>query len=289
MGTIDFTSCPRLPSRAYNGANGKKIAISYASDVWMLKFPPSAAEKFTALSYTNSCLSEYLASTISNMIGLKSQETRLGTFTNGKTKIVCACRDFTAHGKVLYDFCSIKNTVIDSETNGTGTELDDVLETIDKQSFVDPVELRAHFWDMFVVDAFLGNFDRHNGNWGFLVDPSTDRAEIAPLFDFGSCLLPQADDDIMRRVIEDKSERDARIYNFPASALKQTRKKIGYVDFIAANRTGILAPSLERIVPKIDMNAICRLVDSTPLLTDLQRDFYKTYLAARYEVLFCYV
>ena len=251
----------------------------------MLKFPPSAAEKLTVLSYNNSCLSEHLASTISNMIGLKSQETCLGTFTNGKTKIVCACRDFTAHGKVLYDFCSIKNTVIDSETNGTGTELDDVLETIDKQSFVDPVELRAHFWDMFVVDAFLGNFDRHNGNWGFLVDSSTDRTEIAPLFDFGSCLLPQADDDIMRRVIEDKSERDARIYNFPASALKQNGKKIGYVEFIVANRTGILAPSLERIVPKIDMNAICRLVDSTPLLTDLQRDFYKTYLAARYEVL----
>ena len=285
MEAIDFTSCPRLPNRAYNGANGKKIAISYAGDVWMLKFPPSAAEKPMALSYTNSCLSEHLASTIANMIGIKSQETRLGTFTNGKTKIVCACRDFTAHGKVLYDFCSIKNTVIDSETNGTGTELDDVLETIDKQSFVDPVELRTRFWDMFVVDAFLGNFDRHNGNWGFLVDSSTDRAEIAPLFDFGSCLLPQADDEIMRRVIEDKSERDARIYNFPASALKQNGKKIGYVDFIATNRTGILAPSLERIVPKIDMNAICRLVDSTPLLADLQRDFYKTYITARYEVL----
>lgn len=28
-----------------------------------------------------------------------------------------------------------------------------------------------YFWDMFVVDALLGNFDRHNGNWGFLYDP----------------------------------------------------------------------------------------------------------------------
>ena len=283
---IDFTSCERLPGRAYNGANGKKIAVRYDGDVWMLKFPPSAAEKPTALSYTNSCLCEHLASTIANMIGLKSQETRLGTFANGKTKTVCACRDFTSEGKLFYDFCSIKNTVIDSETGGTGTELDDVLETIDKQSFVDPVMLKAYFWDLFVVDAFLGNFDRHNGNWGFLVDPVSRKAEIAPAFDFGSCLLPQADDEIMRCVIKDKAERDARIYNFPASALKQNGKKIAYADFMAANRDGILAPSFTRIVPHIDLAAINAFIDDTPLLTDLQRFFYKTYLSARYEALF---
>ena len=283
---IDFTGCERLPGRAYNGANGKKIAVRYDGDVWLLKFPPSTAEKPTTLSYSNSCYSEHVASTIANMIGLRAHETRLGTFTNGKTKVVCACRDFTADGKVLYDFCSIKNTVIDSETGGTGTELGDVLETIDHQSFVDPVVLKAHFWDMFVVDAFLGNFDRHNGNWGFLVDPTTRKAEIAPAFDFGSCLLPQADDDIMRRVIEDKAELDARIYNFPASALKQEGKKIVYVDFIAQNRDGVLAPSLKRIVPRIDLAAISAFIDDTPYLTDLQRQFYKTYLAARYEVMF---
>ena len=283
---IDFTPCERLPGRAYNGANGKKIAVRYDGDVWMLKFPPSAAEKPTVLSYTNSCLCEHLASTIANMIGLKSQETRLGIFSNGKTKTVCACRDFTLGGKVFYDFCSIKNTVIDSDTGGTGTELDDVLETIDMQSFVDPVMLKAYFWDMFVADAFLGNFDRHNGNWGFLVDPVTRKAEIAPAFDFGSCLLPQADDEIMRRVIEDKTERDARIFNFPASALKQNGKKIGYVDFFSENRETILAPSLKRIASKIDMDAIKDFIDDVPLLTDLQRCFYKTYLSARYETLF---
>ena len=286
MDPIDFTTCERLPGRAYNGANGKKIAVGFDGGVWLLKFPPSTADRPTTLSYSNSCYSEHVASTIANMIGLKSHETRLGTFTNGKTRVVCACRDFTADGRHLYDFCSIKNTVIDSEAGGTGTELEDVLETIELQSFVDPVALREHFWDMFVVDAFLGNFDRHNGNWGFLVDPITRKAEISPAFDFGSCLLPQADDGIMRRVIEDKSERDARIYTFPASALKQGGKKINYVEFVAKNRGGVLAPSLARVLPRIDMTAICAFIDDTPLLTDLQRRFYKVYLAARYEALF---
>ena len=146
---IDFSLCERLPGRAYNGANGKKIAVRYDGDVWLIKFPPSAAEKPTALSYTNSCLSEHIASTIANMIGLTSHETRLGTFTNGKTKIVCACRDFTAGGKTLYDFCSIKNTVIDSETGGTGTELSDVLETIDLQRTFYKVYLSARYEALF--------------------------------------------------------------------------------------------------------------------------------------------
>ena len=90
----------------------------------------------------------------------------------------------------------------------------------------------------------------------------------------------------MRRVIDDKAERDARIYSFPASALRQNGKKIGYADFIAQNRDGVLAPSLTHIVPRIDLAAIKAFIDDTPLLTDLQRQFYKTYLAARYEALF---
>ena len=34
------------------------------------------------------------------------------------------------------------------------------------------------------------------------------------------------------------------------------------------------------------LGAINAFIDDTPLLTDLQRQFYKTYLAARYEALF---
>ena len=37
---VDFTSCARVPGRAYNGANGKKIAVSWEGACWILKFPP---------------------------------------------------------------------------------------------------------------------------------------------------------------------------------------------------------------------------------------------------------
>ena len=157
---IDFTGCRRIFWKAYNGANGKKIAVEYNGEQYMLKFPPSAEKKPTDLSYTNSCISEHIACSIFNMLGIKAQETILGTFKiNGKEKIVCACKDFTSGGKVFYDFCSIKNSIIDSEHNGNGTELSEILETIEKQQFVDPQKLREHFWNVFIVDALLGNFE----------------------------------------------------------------------------------------------------------------------------------
>ena len=281
---IDFTNCKRILGKAYNGANGKKIAIEYNGEEYMLKFPPSANKKPTELSYTNSCISEHICSSIFNLIGIKAQETLLGTFTvNGKVKTVCACKDFTADGSMFYDFCSIKNTIIDSEHNGTGTELSDVLESIEKQNFVNPQILLEHFWNVFVVDALLGNFDRHNGNWGFLVNRSTNECEIAPVFDCGSCLLPQADKNTMQKVLDNEGELNARVYNFPTSAIKLNDRKINYYDFIKSKEYEDLNNAILRIFPKINMGEINNLIDGTPYISDNQKLFYKTYLNARYE------
>ena len=63
-------------------------------------------------------------------------------------------------------------------------------------------------------------------------------------------------------------------------------KKIGYVDFFRRHADDLLAPSLARIAPRIDLTAIGSFIDGVPFLTDLQRTFYKVYLTARYEALF---
>ena len=283
---VDFTDCPRVPGRAYNGANGKKIAVEYDGAVWLIKFPPSAADKPNELSYSNSCVSEHLGSTIFRLLEIPAQETRLGIHVNGKTKVVCACRDFTVPGRRFYDFCSIKNTVIDSDTGGHGTELSDVLNTIDLQQFVDPVIVRRRFWEMFVVDALIGNFDRHNGNWGFLVDEKTNVAELAPVFDCGSSLLPQADERIMKSMLEEETELNARIYTFPGSMLKLNGRKINYHDFIVSHTEPELDEAIARLWPRIAALDFAALVDDTPSLSDLQRRFLIAYLNARREKIF---
>lgn len=281
---VDFTSCKQIRNRAYNGANGKKIAVVYHGEIYMLKFPPSGESKRTDLSYTNSCISEHIASSVFNMLGIEAQETMLGTFRVGeKEKVVCACKDFTADGGRLFDFCSIKNTIIDSETNGTGTELSEVLETIEKQQFVDPGMLTEHFWNMFVADALLGNFDRHNGNWGFLYDEKRDHARIAPVFDCGSCLLPQADEGVMRKVLTDRDEMNARIFTFPVSALRNGGRKINYYDFLTSDKDPNCREAMKRIAPRIDLRRIEAFIDGLPYISGLQKLFYKTYINERHR------
>jgi len=285
-GQIDFTNCRRIPGRAYNGANGKKISVEYDGKPYMLKFPPTGERKLTELSYVNSCISEHIASSIFNILGVRAHDTVLGTFAIGdKTKVACACLDFTAGGKTLYDFCSIKNTVLDSESGGTGTELYDILDTIEKQQFVGPVRLTEHFWDMFVVDAMLGNFDRHNGNWGFLYDPVSGVSEIAPVFDCGSCLLPQADEKVMREVLSDGDALNARVFQFPTSAIKQDDKKINYYDFLMKAENADCGEALKRICGIVDMGRIRAFIDSVPYIPDLQKQFYDRYITARLDLI----
>lgn len=284
----DFTNCRIIPGRAYNGANGSKIAVDFEGEMYMLKFPPSAEGKPTDLSYTNSCISEHIASSIFNMLGINAQSTMLGTFTiRGKEKIVCACKDFTSGGKRLFDFCSIKNTVLDSDSNGSGTELADIMDAVDKQQYVSPTLVREHFWNMFIADALLGNFDRHNGNWGFLYDDDKEEAQIAPVFDCGSCLLPQADENVMRKVLANESELHARVYQFPTSAIKLNGRKINYYDFLNHTDNDDCREALKRITPRIDMNEICGFIDSIPCITELHKEFYKKYICSRYELIIC--
>lgn len=285
--SVDFTSYPRVSTRAYNGANGKKVAILFQGDPWILKFPLNVTSRPNEQSYSNSCFSEHLGSSIYRLLDVPCQETVLGTYVNGKTKIVCACKDFTSPGVRLYDFCSIKNTVIDSETGGTGRELSDILDTIERQTFVDPSIVYERFWQMFVVDALIGNFDRHNGNWGFLVDENTQTSSLAPVFDCGSCLLPQADDSIMRLCLDSEDEMNARIYTFPASMIKQDNKKINYFDFLhAQDMPQGLRSALNQLRSRIQALDFNALVDGTPFLTPLQRQFYIQYLTRRRQIMF---
>lgn len=279
---LDFTDLP-VRNKTYAGANGSKISVLYNDELYMLKFPAVPAIN-KQMSYANGCVSEYLGCRIFESIGIPVQKTLLGTYTkNGKQKIVVACKDFTAGGLVLQDFASLKNTIIDSAHNGYGTELSDIIKTFEEQTAIDPNVLTEWFWDMFVVDALIGNWDRHNGNWGFLYNTVTDEISLAPIYDCGSCLYPQADDEIMQKTLDDPAEREARIFERPLSGIKIDGQKIKYFKFISSLNNKDCNKALKRILPKIDMEKIYNIVEETPFISDLQKEFYKTMLRERKE------
>ena len=281
---LDFTNLP-TKKKAYGGANGSKLSVIYNDELYMLKLPMHAL-KNPNLSYTNSCTSEYLGCHIFNMLGIKAQETLLGTYKyHDKVKAVVACKDFTSPGVVILDFVSIKNQIIDSASNGYGTELSDIIDTINKQTVVDSEELKEHFWNMFVVDAFIGNWDRHNGNWGFLYNQETDKLEIAPIFDCGSALFPQIDDELIKKVISSKAEMNARVYDIPNSAILIDGKRANYHKVITSLEYKDCNKAIKRIVPKIQLDDINKLIDNVEELSQLKKEFLKKMLKLRKELI----
>lgn len=280
---IDFTNVPVNRFKVYGGANGAKRGILYQNETHMLKFPTEA--KLNAnLSYANSTISEYIGCHVFALLGIPAQETSLGIYNiEGQSKIVCACKDMEVNQYLLKDFASLKNTVIESGHNGYGTELFEILQTVEEQNFVSPVALKRFFWDMFVVDAFVGNFDRHNGNWGFLVSELKQDIQIAPIFDCGSCLYPQMDANMKQLVMTNAEELNHRLYLFPTSALQYHGKKVNYFDFLSSNVDVDCTNSLHEITARIDLQQINRMIDEVDIISEDDKTFYKFMLAKRKE------
>lgn len=284
---IDFSNC-KTTRKTYGGANGNKKGVVYDDRLYMLKFP-SKSTKNKEISYTNSCFSEHIGSTVFNILGIPAQKTILGKYktSTANEKIAVACEDIESNGYVLKDFASLKNSVIDSEQNGYGTEISDILQSIETQENIDPIKLKQHFYTMFVVDSFLGNFDRHNGNWGFLYNQNTDDFKIAPIYDCGSCLYPQADDNLIRKILTNQDELENRIYVFPTSAIKENGKKVSYYDFLMNADDIILLQSIVDVANRIYERSsdIKNFIDSIEGLDDLHKTFYEYMLENRFSMI----
>lgn len=280
---IDFTNDKQM-LKTYSGANGSKRSIIHDGELFMLKFP-SIPTKNKEISYSNNCICEYIGCHVYQSIGIPVQETILGTFTtgSGKQKIVVACKDFETNGKRFAEFAAQKNAVLDLSSNGYGTDLSDILDAMNKQNAMDQKTVLTRFWDMFVVDALIANWDRHNGNWGFLYDEKANKVELAPVFDCGSCMYAQADDAVMENILSSANELHSRIFSIPTSAIQLNGKRINYFDFMSSLKSEGCNEALKRISPKINMSDIHRMIDDIPFISDFQKRFYNKMLDERKE------
>lgn len=127
-----------------------------------------------------------------------------------------------------------------------------------------------------------------NGNWGFLVDEEKQQAELAPVYDCGSCLYPQLDLERMKTVLQDEAEIDQRIYTFPTSSIEEGGKKISYFDYISSLKNPDCNEALKRVCSRIDLDAIHNFLEDVPELLPIQREFYLTMLTERKEKILDY-
>ena len=223
---IDFTNAKEVFNN-YKGSEKKKTLV-YNKKRYLVKFPDPIREKNKNISYINNAYSEYIGSNIFKIIGIDTQNTILGKYEyNGKEKIVCACEDFTTDESKLYEFENLTlSTNLDKKIE---TELDDIIEAINENKMLNSKEIMEKFWDMFIVDSLIGNTDRDNGNWGFILNKETGTIVFSPIYDCGSCLNPMLEDaEIESLSVADINNIVVNCY----SCLKENGKKINYMTYL---------------------------------------------------------
>lgn len=283
---IDFTDAMEELNN-YKGTEKKKTLI-YDGKKYLVKFPDPVREKNKNISYINNAFSEYVGSNVFRICGFKTQNTLLGTYTyNGKEKIVCACEDFTDENHVLYEF---ENLALSANPDKKiETELSDIMEVIDSLEKISKLsikdDVKKKFWDMFVVDSIIGNTDRHNGNWGILVDTQNNCANFAPIYDCGSCLNPMLEDQKLEKL------NNAEIKNLAVnsySCLKENGKKINYMQYIQdckENKNKDCNEAIIRIFPQVNIEEINKFIMEIPCISNTRKNFYKEIINFRYEII----
>lgn len=283
---IDFKKDARLlPTYPYGGSD-QKIRILYNDEIYMLKFADNHAKRSEiSTSEVNNVTSEYVSSHIVNdAIGLSTHETILGTYGED---LVVACKDFKQDREYLSEFADYLKARYNSKDRGKYLYYYQLYETIHNVP-----ELMAHeqmckdqYWNTMVIDALIGNFDRHTGNWGYLVNEKTGDFRLAPMYDFGSSLFPRLSDFGRSEKMASHFSMMERCYVFPHSQLYMTVEKngaAGYFDILCSGFDKNCVEAVKRIVPEIDLGKINTVIDNLEGLTDIQKTFYKEIIMYRY-------
>ena len=291
MQMVDFNQYIQN-QRMYGGTAGRKIGIVYEGKNYILKYPGNLKEqqmKNIHLSYSNSPVCEYIGSQIYRLLGFPVHETVLG-FRNGK--IVVACGDFLKDGDKLYEFDKIKVTFdppfLDSsgnETNGVGVDLYEILMTIQEHPFLNGINfVQEHFWNMFVVDALIGNTDRNNSNWGVIVREN-GKKELAPIYDNGNCLNSKWDDKKMQIVLSDVKRLEAESFSARRCIFELKGNKINPYHLIERMEYPKCNQAVRNITLKLAgvMIEMEQMISEIPVLTDTQKKFYLAIIKERYE------
>lgn len=295
MELVDFNGARRI-NRFYGGAAGRKVAIEWNGVPWMLKYPESTAGMAgKVVSYTTSPVSEWLGSHIYGLLGIPVHETVLG-FSEGK--VVCACKDFTYPDIELIEFRMLKNSLSDEgdgfrerASDGRVTLLSDMLAAIASLGEVyDADVMLERFWDMFVIDAFIGNKDRNNGNWG-LLSHNGEILGLAPVYDNGNSFFNKR-----RPSMNESRAMDARLLEQDALGtvvsvyLKDDGHHVKPFDYISQGLDRDCNMALERFMNRVDMDKVMALVDSVPgealnftVLDERTRSFTKKTLRERFD------
>ncbi len=287
----DFTDCPKGHKR-YGGSD-EKLTIYFNNDRYMLKFPdkiPPQKRNDLNSSSRNNVFSEYVACHIIETMDIPVQETLLGSYKEpeGTEHIVVACKDFCTNGYQLNEFQEYNSSHDERFRDVRYPDINNIIDAI--RVYEDSIKDIAvdRFWDTFVIDSILGNFDRHTGNWGYLYNDEVEHEKIklAPIYDCGSSLYPMIADKGINELLHSPEMIKERIYRYPKAAFSYNGKQISYPEFISSDRVlrdAEASKAIDNIYERYDKKKIDAVIENTPAISDIRKEMYKIMISHRVE------
>lgn len=275
----DYTDYPINTDVFFSGAE-KKYEIIIDGFRYIMKF-----QKNSEIGLIYNHVSEYLGSHVFSILDIPVQETYLGTYGGKKVVLV---KNFCAAGESLVHFNDIGESTLEQDKELYQYSYGDIQQMLlDNTKSTDVKGTIQRFWDMFIVDALNGNFDRHGGNWGFI--KKNGKYRIAPVYDNGSSMYPRLNrDEVLSCILSSEDEINKRIYKFPTSQVKLNGRKSSYYEIISSLQFEECNHALRRIVERFDLQKIEMLIENIDGLTDIRRKFYKTMYRQRFEKILLY-
>lgn len=273
MKIIDFSKYKL--SGIYYGGSEKKLGITKDGINYMLKF-----QKKTPFGKRYNTISEYIGSHIYKELGFDCQETYLGIY-NGEN--VVACKDFICDDYQFVPFNDVGESTIEEDKEKYQYSYEDIMTLLTNNKKLTNVnETISSFFEIYIVDALIANFDRHGGNWGFL--KKDNKYTLAPVFDNGSCLFPNLiDEDEMKIILNDDEQINMRVYKFPTSQIKLNGNKSSYFEVISSLKYEEINNALMKIYPLIQLDNLFKIIDEIDIISDIHKKFYKVMIESRYN------
>lgn len=283
---VDFSSIPLIVN-TYDGA-AEKYAADYEGERYLLKFgkilEPNPKNPMQA-SYANVPVNEYIGSKVIASLGIETQEVLLGVHQG---RSVVACKDFIRSRGTnfeLIEFNKLETSMHGGSSSGRSTpELGFTMKVLRSHPALENIRHLAisRFWNTLIADALIGNFDRHSGNWGYILDSSTMTiVDLAPVYDCGSALYARLSEKQMEKYIQDEGSLAQRVRSFPTVKLLVNGKKPRYDDFLLSDEGKNARKALLRLMPQINFSEIDSIVEATPGISDTRKAFYKTLMRVR--------
>lgn len=303
----NFNDCPlSFKNGSYGGMTGSKDGIIFKGEEWMLKYPKNLSQMGGEnASYSTAPLSEYLGSHIYEILEYETHQTLLG---EKNEKIVVACKDF-AIDKLLLEIRTLKNhtgtdnpeileKVSSSSENNHSVNLEGLLLLLDKNPVMSKISgIKERFFEQAIIDIFINNNDRNNGNWGILRERGKADT-LAPVFDNGSCFSTKISEDKIKRLLSSSELCNNAInvltaygkngHNYSAkNFFEEVRDIPEYKNAVLR-----LVPLIQKKLPEIksmmdDIPVSYKTSKGTVLsvLSDIRRKYYQIQLDIRLEKL----